>query len=148
MRKPTLLFRLALAFFSTVFLSSCAGRAGDVLTLTYTPQGCSYEAARELDPILTINWNIEDDTTQEYVYLLLTLDAGKTKSDLETWLARSTEHPSWATILSWDTAGEGGQKTPRQLDFSANASFDGSQVYIVCSIGDQLFVEGPIKIKD
>ncbi len=148
MKKPASIIRLVLVFLASLPLLSCAGETGDELTLIFSPRGCSYEAAEVLDPLLTVNWIIEDNTVQEYVYLLLTLDKGKTKSDLQDWLAQSSDHPSWATILSWDTAGEGGQKTPRQLDFSANASFDGTPVYIVCSMGDQLFVEGPVRIKD
>lgn len=148
MTKPAPIIRLVLIILALLFLMSCAGKKGDELTLTFFPDGCSYEAAEVLDPLLTVNWVIEDDTVQEYVYLLLTLDKGKTKLDLQDWLTQSTDHPSWATILSWDTAGDGGKKTARQLDFSANASFDGTPVYIVCSIGDRLFVEGPIRIKD
>lgn len=144
----TLIFRLVLAFFSTILLSSCAGQAGDVLTLTFTPQGCSYEAAAVLEPIFTVNWYIEDDITQEYVYILLTLDKGKTKSDLEAWLAESIEHPSWANILTYNIFGEGGQMITKQHDLSASASYDGSPVYIICSIGEKLLVEGPVKIKD
>lgn len=148
MRKPAPIIRLCLVILASLPLLSCVGETGDELPLTFSPRGCSYEAAEVLDPLLTVNWIIEGDTAQEYAYLLLTMDKGKTKSDLHDWLAQSTDHPSWAMILSWDTAGEGGKKTPKQLDFSANASFNGTPVYIVCAIGEQLFVEGPIKIKD
>lgn len=148
MIKPILVILIAWVLISAMLLSSCAGGTEDILTLTFSPRSCSYEASKVLDPVLTIDWVIKDDTVQEYVYILLTLDEKKTKTDLQEWLADTTDHPSWATILSFDIAGEGGQTITRELDLSANASFDGDPVYIVCSIGEQLFVEGPIKIKD
>jgi hypothetical protein len=146
--KNGFFFRIVWAAFFFVALSSCAGEVGSELTLTFTPQGCNYEAPKKLDPAFTIDWVINDSTDQEYVYILLTLTEGKSKGDLEAWLKKSTEHPAWANILSYNISGIGRQTISKAHDLTSNASYDGSPVYIICSIGDQLFVEGPIKIKD
>ena len=140
-------FLVGCGLFALLLLSSCAGGAGDVLTLTFTPQGCKYDSPNALNSAITIDWIINDDTSQEYVYVLLTLAERKTKSDMQAWLAESTEHPPWANILTYNITGAGNQKISKKHDLTTNASYDGSPVYIICSIGEKVFVEGPVKIK-
>ncbi len=131
---------------SVLILSSCTGKTSNLLTLTFTPQGCLVETKHILDPEFSVDWVIQDDATQEYVYVLLTLDDGRNRDDLEAWLHKSTEHPTWATILGYNITNEGGKTISQKHDLSANAFFDGNPLYIICSIGDRLFVEGPIKM--
>lgn len=140
--------KIAGLFLAVFLVCSCDARESDVLTLNFTSQGCSYTAPKVLPPVFTVNWVITGDDVQENVYIFLTLDEGKTKADLQAWLAKSTEHPSWGNILSYDISWEVDQTITKQHDLSSNGSYDGSPVYIICSVGDQLLVQGPVRIKE
>ena len=148
MAKITLFSRLGSVMIALMLFSSCARVENKVLTLTFTSQGCSCEAPKTLDPAFNVEWVIDDSKNQDYVYIMATLADGKTREDLASWLETSTEHPVWANILTYNVSNVGGQTISKAHDLSSNAMFDGSPVYIICAIGDQLFIEGPIRIKE
>jgi len=131
---------------SLLLMTACSSGKVVPPTLTLDQAGCSYSGPKKLPAKFSLHWVIVDDQVHDYVYILLTLEKGKTQADLESWLSVTFDHPGWANIIAFDFSSEGGQTIVKDYDLTSNASYKGEPLYIVCTVGDQYFITGPVKV--
>lgn len=144
MKKKSFVLLIASLVIATIFIASCASTSPP--TLTFTSEDCSYSGPRTIEKDATINWVINDNSHEEYAFVMLTFEEGKSIDDLTSW--HSGEQPSWVRVLYWEQTDSGNQTKTKQLNLGANAAYKGEPLYIACFFGDVKFGQaGPIKVK-
>lgn len=149
MNKRFTLLIVVCLFLSSILLASCNGSTSAVPTVTLDSEKCTYSGPKTVPADLTIDWIINDNTVLDYAYVIVTLDKNKSRADLKESLRMSTNPPGWLTILSRDFGTSGNTTQTKVHTLSANASYNGEPIYIVCFIGEKAFVvAGPLKVKE
>lgn len=87
-----------------------------------------------------------DDSHESYAYVMGTLASGKKINDMVDW--KSSDPPSWFTILHLDKIIEGNSTTAQDYNLTQNAAYQFEPVYIFCFLDDiKVGQVGPIKVK-
>lgn len=152
--KMRLVRRITLMLVFTVLLSACAPAASSTESPTVTVSGntCTYSGPNQIPSQATFTFDVQDSGNDvNYNFLGVALSESQTVDDLRTLtnlprtyqdIPEEIDH-----LFYWDVSA-GSQKT-KQIDFGANAAFNGKPIYIVC--GNDLTnigVVGPLEVKD
>jgi hypothetical protein len=144
MIKKNVLCLFVSLIIAALFITSCSSTTSP--TLTFTSENCTYSGPKTIQKDATLTWVIEDDSHEDYAYVVMTLEKGKSIDDVTTW--HSGEQPSWASILYWEQTDSGNQTKSKQFNLGANAAYKGDPLYIVCFFGEYKIGQvGPIKVK-
>jgi hypothetical protein len=119
-----------------------------VPTLAFENNQCNYDGPSTLPSDFTLTWNINDGSSSEYAYVVITLHEDKTLNDLKESLALSPNQPEFINIISRDYSYLGNTTMTKEHNLAANGLYRGEPIYFICFFGDVTDAIGPITIKD
>lgn len=144
MNKKSVSLIVVSLIIAALFIASCSSSTPP--TLTFESNGCTYSGPKTIEKDATLTWVINDDSQDDYAYVVMFLEKGKSIDDVVSW--HSGNQPSWATILYWEQADFGNQTKTKQFNLGANAAYKGEPIYLVCFFGEaKVGQAGPIKVK-
>ena len=117
-------------------------------TLTLGEGGCIYTGPSEVPTTFTLTWNVEDLGHSAYIYVIATVDQGKTLEDLASVPAEDPA-PDWLHKIRIDFTASPGTYT-KPIDLAANSLFQEGPIYFVCFFSDEdvaVGAAGPIEVE-
>jgi hypothetical protein len=95
------------------------------MTVAFEGGKCTYAGPKVIQPgEISVTMEVQDRDKQVYAVYLLTLDQGKTISDLDAW--PSTDKPAWAQIVAGSESGLAGQRN------TFAATVQKGPIYLAC----------------
>lgn len=110
---------------------------------------CSYEGPDEFPyGEFIINWNINDQSRDQYALVVFTMQKDKTLNDVIAWDASGAPLPEWLRTIAVDEFGQPGSKSQMKRDLRQNAGFKEGPLYIACYFEEGLNhgILGPIAV--
>ena len=134
---------------SATVLTACDASASKTPTLIFNSDSCTYEGPKTLPSTFTMVSRASEFKEDEwYIYVILTLDEGKTLKDLQN-LKDDEGQPEWANIISRDLSDPTEKEISKVHNLKVNALYQGEPIYIVCfNNGGNIGAIGPIQVKD
>ena len=113
------------------------------MTVTFEGGKCAYAGPKVVQlGEINVTMDVKDRDRQVYAVYLLTLDQGKTISDLDAW--PSTDKPAWAQIVGGSESGLAGQRN------TFAATVQKGPIYLACFSKPpeaKIGALGPIEVK-
>lgn len=141
-------FKIMLVCVIASLLVSCAAAAPSRPTLTFQPDGCTYQGPTQLPPEFVLTYVVENSPHPGFIVLVVALAPGKTVGDLAT-LPAADPPPTWVNKLVYDVALQPGTYT-KTVNLADIASYRGEPIYFACFFTDlphAIGAVGPIDIK-
>jgi hypothetical protein len=146
MKKNARILVVVFLVLSSIILATCSAQSDTPPTLTFTVEGCAFSGPKSISPDFTLTRIGKVDSQDSFAYVMGTLESGKTIDDVAGW--KSSEPPSWFTIVHLDKIVKGNATSTVDINLSANAAYKNAPLYIFCFLNDIKYSQvGPIKVK-
>lgn len=134
---------------SATVLSACSASAGKTPTIIFETDNCTYDGPKTVPSTFTMTSAVKEYRENEwFIYVIVTLDEGKTIKDLEA-LPADAGQPAWTKLISRDLSDPDHQELIKEHNLSINALYHGEPIYVVCfNNGSNIGAAGPIQVKD
>ena len=155
--KIRYILSLAILLVLPALLIACAPAAASTVTVTANGDTCTHEGPSRISSKVKFTLEVtpevqESGTDVYYNFLAVALSESQTADDLRAFTSLPTSLatiPDELNYMFYADVIPGRRQTTQQIDFGANAAYDGGPIYIVCGKDlNNIGVVGPFEVTD